>query len=420
MKNIFYCFLAWLFVGCIANQKAAQGDDLRLAPVGDMPILAWYSIPPEETSPARFRELKETGMNQSYTPYPDADAVQKALDAAQEAGVKIAISCPELYTETEATVKRFMKHPALAGYHLVDEPNTAAFADLGAWTRKIQELDDAHYCYINLLPNYASLDGLKASSYREYVRRYIEEVPTQILSFDHYPVVETEDGYALRPSYYENLEIFSDEAKKAGRPFWAFSLTVAHEPYPIPDIAQMRLQQFSNLAYGAQGLQYFTYWTPGKNDAWNFHHGPIGLDGKRTDVYDELKALNQEIKALTPVFLGAEVRTVRHTGHHIPLHTTRLSVLSAKVTRLEILDTIDNAREGREWPSAGAIVSELQNGRHRYLVIVNRDFQQRLALGLAFESGVKKVLKDGRLVPASRFSEEQLVAPGDMLVYQLE
>src|SRR5437868_3488260 len=81
-----------------------------------------------------------------------------------------------------------------------------------------------------------------------------------------------------------------------------FALTVAHGPYPIPTIEQLRVQVFSDLAYGAQGIQYFTYWTS-KSDTWNFHEAPIDVSGKRTAVYDRVKQMNAEIRALSPVFL---------------------------------------------------------------------------------------------------------------------
>lgn len=158
--------------------------------------------------------MKETGITHSFTSYPDADAMQRALDTAQAAGVKLIVSCPELEKEPEATVKRFMNHPATAGYFLRDEPNTESFAELGQWAKRIRATDDAHFCYLNLLPTYASLEMLKADSYRDYVHRFDQEVPLQLLSFDHYPVV----GRTLRPDYYENLEIFSDEARLAGKP----------------------------------------------------------------------------------------------------------------------------------------------------------------------------------------------------------
>ncbi len=377
-----------------------------------LPILAWYSIPDSATSVQRYQELKATGINHSFTFHKSADAVARALDAAAKTGVKLIISCPELERRPEETVRRFKEHPALAGYFLRDEPVVADFEGLAKWARRIQAVDTAHFCYLNLLPTYANLQDIKAASYREYVRQYIETVPTQILSYDHYPVVEQDGRYTLRADFYENLEIFADEAQKAGKPFWAFSLAVAHTPYPIPDLAQMRLQLFSNLAYGAQGLQYFTYWTPGKNPNWNFHHGPIGLDGRRTDVYDKVKALNDEIHAYTSVFLGAKVLQVRHLGESIPKHTTRLTTLPGKVLRLEM--------KGADGGQAGAVLSELQNKGHRYLLILNRDFQQPMQLELALAPGAERMHKDGRSEPASAYSETLMVDPGDVLIYRLE
>ena len=91
-------------------------------------------------------------------------------------------------------------------------------------------------------------------------------MPLQLLSFDHYPVV----GDTCRPEWYENLEIFSDEARKAGKPFWAFSLATSHGPNPVPTPAMLRLQVYSDLAYVAQGIQYFTYWTPQGDSLWYY------------------------------------------------------------------------------------------------------------------------------------------------------
>ena len=85
-----------------------------------------------------------------------------------------------------------------------------------------------------------------------------------MVSFDHYPVISDGKGPAsLRGEWYENLEIVSAAARKAGKPMWAFALSVPHSSYPAPTPAHLRLQVFSNLAYGAQVIQYFTYWTPG-------------------------------------------------------------------------------------------------------------------------------------------------------------
>src|SRR4029434_816957 len=257
------------------------------------PILAWSGPPVAETNADRYRELAEAGFTHNFSGFSNVDGMQKALDVAQAAGIKQFISIPELLRDPEKVAERFKDHPALAGYYLRDEPSVADFPALAKWTRRIQAVDSIHPSYINLFPNYANGQQLGTATYQEHLDRFIKEVPVPVISFDHYPVV----GSSLRDEWYENLERVSATAKAAKKPFWAFALAVAHGPYPIAELEHLRLQVFSDLAYGAQGIQYFTYWTP-KSAEWNFHQAPIEVDGKRTPVYDRVKQVNSEIRAL--------------------------------------------------------------------------------------------------------------------------
>jgi hypothetical protein len=365
-----------------------------------IPILAWCGIPAEFTTLERYQELKESGITVNFSSFPDAGAMSRALDIAQQAGIRMIVSCPELKTSPEETVRRFMNHPAVAGYMLRDEPSRADFPDLAKWAKRIMAVDNNHFCYLNLFPNYANEQQLGTKTYKEHVDLFIDEVPIQLLSFDHYPVT----GDSLRPQWYENLEIFSDAARKAGKPFWAFSLSVAHGPYPIATIAQMRLQVFSDLAYGAQGIQYFTYWTP-VDTVWKYRNGPITADGRRTEVFDRIKVVNKEIKDLSGVFMGARVISVGHTGNPIPAGTKRLAALPTPVRNFQT--------EG-----AGAVVSVMENGGKSYLVVVNRDFNNTMKLTIACDPMVKRILKDGSAVPANAYTPTIVVDPGDVAIYQ--
>ena len=85
-----------------------------------MTVLAWYGIPSDCTSVERFEELKNAGFTHQFTGYPDAEAMARALDTAERVGIRLIVSCPELKAEPEATVRRFMNHPATAGYFLRD------------------------------------------------------------------------------------------------------------------------------------------------------------------------------------------------------------------------------------------------------------------------------------------------------------
>lgn len=392
-KTLSFLFLFFTCIHCAESQE-------KINPFRQIPILAWNGIPPEETSVARYEELIESGITYNLTSFPDLKTMAAALKVAQKIGVKMIISCPELGTDTKKTVRRFMRNPAVAGYYLKDEPNSRDFSGLAEWVKKIRAIDDNHFCYINLFPNYANEEQLGAKTYEDYVNLFIQEVPIKHLSFDYYPVI----GDSLQKRWYENLGIFSEKARKERKPFWAFALAVSHQSYPIPTVAELRLQVYSDLAYGAQGIQYFTYWTP-KSSVWDFHHGPIALDSKRTEVYDRIKLMNKEIKDLSWVFLGAKVISVVHTGDMIPQGTKRLTKLPPPIKVLETKGT-------------GAVVSVLEKAADNFLVIVNRDFNNTMQLTIGCDATVKKVLKDGSMVPASAYIGTLEIDPGDVAIYK--
>jgi hypothetical protein len=397
-----YCSILlflFLFSG-IANSQ----DKLKTE--GQIPILAWYSIPASETSVARYREMKDAGITHSLSFFSNIDEMQKALDVADKVGVKMLVACPELKTDPEKTVRRFMNHPAVAGYHLIDEPNMSLYPELEEWAKKIQAVDDKHFCYVNLFPNFADSTQLGTKNYVEYVQEYIRQIPVQFISFDYYPVLKDR----LSKTWYQNLEQISGEAKKADKPFWAFALTTNYdEDHLTPQsLAAIRLQVYSNLAYGAQGIQYFTYWsaTSVNSPSGEDQRGaPISATGKRSVVYDRVKQMSQEIQNLSGVFLGSKVVSVRHTGlGKIPLGTLRLTSLPKAV---KVLDT----------NGAPAIVSVLEKGENSFLMVVNKDFLNSINLTVFGDESLKKVLKDGTVVPASAYESTLELDPGDAAIY---
>jgi hypothetical protein len=402
MRPIFRLVPLWIaFVCTHAFAQAAPSNDDRL------PVLAWGGPPAAQTTVERYRELADCGFTHNYSGFPNADAMVKALDVAQAANIKLFINCPELTTDPEGTARRFKNHPAIGGYYLRDEPSAALFSELAKWAKRIQSEDPHHPCYINLFPTYATPEQLGTATYREHVERFLKEVPVPILSFDHYPVVAQGVSVSLRGDWYENLEIISAAARKAGTPFWAFALAVAHNPYPIAETPHLRLQVYSNLAYGAQGIQYFTYWTT-PSDTWNFHEGPIRIDGKRSPVYDRVREVNREVHALGGLFLGAEVVSVGHTGALIPAGTRAYQpegpVKSLTTTGM------------------GAVVSSLKKGSRRTLLVVNRDVNAPMPLEVRFDppADVRAVKKDGTAGEPIRSDYRADLGPGDAAIFVWE
>jgi hypothetical protein len=228
------------------------------------------------------------------------------------------------------------------------------------------------------------------------VNTFATEVPSQLLSFDFYPIL-TE---GIHESWYAGLDVFSTEAKKLGKPFWAFGLASSYnELHPIPTLPALRLQLYSNLAYGAQGLEYWAYWM-----SQGLRCAPIGLDGKRTVVYDRIKAVNSEIRNLSGVFVGAKVVSVRHTGVVIPKGTSQLTTLPSAI---KVFET-----EG-----IGAVVSILENGPNTFFVVINRDLKQCMPITILGDESLKRVLKDGSVVRANTYANTTEIEPGDVAIY---
>jgi hypothetical protein len=382
--------VAILLAAALATAQERLPDGPRL------PVLAWGGPPEAQTTPERYRELAEAGFTHNYSGFGSPEGMAKALDVAHAAGVKQMVSLPQLASDPEGTARRFKNHPAVGGYYLRDEPSAKDFPGLATWAKRIQAVDTKHPCYVNLFPNYATAEQLGTATYKEHVDRFVAEVPVPLISFDHYPVI----GDVLRPEWYENLEIVSARAREAGKPFWAFALAVAHGPYPVATLPHLRVQVYSNLAYGAQAIQYFTYWTF-SSDTWNFHEAPLTTDGKRTPVYERVKEVNGELRGLSGVFVGSKVVSVGHTGKDLPRGTRRYEP-AAPVRGLETEGT-------------GAVVSLLANGGRRFLVVVNRDIHKAMPLRISIDPArdPRQVRKDGTLHPMAGAQE---LAPGDAFI----
>jgi hypothetical protein len=199
------------------------------------------------------------------------------------------------------------------------------------------------------------------------------------------------------------LETISSKAKAKGIPFWAFALSSSHFDYPIPTLTHLRFQMFSNLAYGAQGLQYFTYFQPTFISA---QVAPIDGNGNKTTAWYVIQQMNAEIKGLSPVFLGATVQSVGHTGS-LPTGTTAYTN-SAPINSLTTSG------------SSGAVVSRLVNGSNNYLVVVNRDINNTMTLTITADAtkNISAVSKNGTKTALTSGYLSRTVAPADIVILQ--
>ncbi|NNM87745.1 MAG: hypothetical protein HKL95_04420 [Phycisphaerae bacterium] len=204
---------------------------------------------------------------------------------------------------------KFPNHPACWGYMLHDEPSALLFPNLRYMVNYLRRARPGKLGYINLFPNYASAAQLGARSYEEYVSRFVREVNPDVLCMDYYPMMEphanSQDGYCA------NLAVLRTYALQRSIPFWNYFNAMPFGGHSDPTEAQMRWQINTSLAYGAKGVLYFCYWTPG-----GFRHGGalISAAGRPTRHYDQARRINAKLKNLGPTLMQLTSEAV----HRIP------------------------------------------------------------------------------------------------------
>lgn len=389
-----------LFLVCACAQNISKETEQER-----IPIFVYHAIPEKFTDVEHYQEMADAGITLSTPVLDSIDFIIKALDYSAATGTKALVSCNDFENRTEEFVAKVKDHPGLGGYFLADEPGTGSFEWLAEWVESIRkiDLDTTHLLYVNLLPIYA-FSG--EEEYREHLETYCDKMPLPYISFDYYPVLwdKENERVVVSPFWYQNLQMVADMAKKTGRRFSGFALATAHSLFPVPTMAHLRFQTYTNLAYGAQSLQYFTYYTPKCYDENDFHLGPITRKGKRSQVYEILREMNRELQQRAFVFMGSKMESVYHLGDSLPVGTTALRELPAHFLQLDT--------HGKN-----ALVSTLSKGNEKFVVLVNGSPVDPLSVDIETDSVVKRVRRDGSLVRADLYDVEYSIEPGSCEIF---
>ena len=375
----------------------------RVRMTGDFPILAWYSLQ-EDVSRSRFLELAEAGFNLSFSYATDSivPQMQRAIESAQGTGIRLVIPFRGQWVDVGPIVNQFKDSDELWGWYIIDEPSIGQLSDTKAFINKIRAYDPNHPYYVNLLPIYAPQSLLGDKTYDGYLKECIETLSLPFLSFDHYPF--TNQG--LRKDFFKNLRVVSSIANSYSIPFWAFACSVKYSgSVPTPELRHMKLEVFSALAFGAQGIEYFTYTTPRKEHGGDhFSNAPIGKDKKQSMTYSYVKKVNARVRSMEPYFSDAEPVFVGSVGNGL----------------LEGVDVYKDYWLPPEIESISSsqtsLVSWLVNNRSSIIVVVNTDLYRSSTIRIGFKKDVKKLSDDGQLVSAS---ELELLPPCEMAIYVL-
>lgn len=360
----------------------------------EFPILAWHALDSDHNNYEDYCLLSDAGFNLSLSFFSSIKEVLAGLKACEGTGVKLVTSCWEQKFQTRDFILRVKDSPNLAFYFTDDEPTKADFSEL---KKKISErnfYDGKHLCYVNLMPNYATTDQLNAASYEDYIESYIKLIRPSMISFDFYPFRYS----GFRDGYYDNLIFISSICKKNRIPFWGFIMSSTNDEYPVINEAYLRFQAAINLAFGAKGLQYFTYSLPAKS----FKTAILNEDFSKTDIYDIIKGINLDILKYSNVWLNSNVIYVWFVGENPPAPLD-------KNYKLRCLKQI-------KADGPGFVTSYIKSRGKEYLIAINSDVNNSQVLII----DSKKIVTLCKRNCERRFKKESLlVAPGDFVLIRL-
>ncbi len=349
-----------------------------------------------------FKNFKEAGFNISLALLADTNLISQTLNKAKQLGIKVIIHAPQVKRPNDIPqyVSIYKDNPNVAGYYVTDEPTASSFKKWKDITDLILRYDSVHIPYINLLPN-VEPSRLQAKNYESYLLDFINLLKPKMFSFDNYPIIKKDGEIVIKEKYFENLEIVAKVSKKTQVPFWAYCLSSPHFSYPYPTKAHLLFQTFSSLAYGAQGMSYYTYSLPYKSKI-KFDATPVDSLGNKTKIWYLLKDVNTQIQNLSKVFLNAKLIGVWHTGKEIPIGTNRLKKLPKPFGKIIT-------------GNKGVLVSHLNNNDINYLVIVNHDIENPQQISLKRDNYVKRVFPDGK---TKVFSQKNFsIEPGGYVIF---
>ena len=192
----------------------------------------------------------------------------------------------------DALIDQFKKSPAAYSYFVIDEPAADRFDHLAQIVSYLGRRDPAHLAYINLFPPDEIVADLGTANYAAYVAEFIRIVHPAILSYDSYNLFIGND----RSLFLGNLQTIARAAGQAGIPFMTIVQGAQFGPkWRLPSADELRFLTNAPLAFGAQGISYFNFWTPLGPSAGGIAPNP---DGTPTAVYAAVRSLAPHFKAV--------------------------------------------------------------------------------------------------------------------------
>ncbi len=321
------------------------------------------------------------------------------------------------WLKPETAGLEYFDHPSFCGHYLTDEPGTNAYPH---WGKAAEDYRNAtgKIPFINLLPMYANAAQLKFGAsaaaieyydsdpnlYRKYCEKYCDQVPTDYICTDIYPLNWQNGMRYTYPEYLESINIIASVARERKKEFWCCIQTFGWIPSKrTPNAAEFRWQCWSLLSFGCRGILCWVY--PASNPDF-----PSLVDWKdeKTPAWYDAQTVFREIRKISDVYCS-----YRNLG--VFTHNA-----SKETPYLQTSNEYQNFKTIREIQSADPLLigcfESVETPKKTAFSLVNMTELH------AAQTAVAKLRIDGRKITAWRRGVPEIVAPDEngLYVFPLE
>lgn len=277
-------------------------------PLPAFPLIGLWGPPATEDDFAMYRDA-----HFNIVPVTWGSGFDEAARLARRLRMPVMASNPTLAGGTpEAWAATFAQHDHIVGLHLADRLRIEELPRTVELIKEYRKLDAKRFILITLPPRD------QQSRWGEMIAQ-LTQAGIPLLCYSRPAFFE--DGATDENGYLQDLELTRRIAAQVKLPFWGIVYATKHERYRRAAESDLRFQAYANLAAGARGLCYFTYWGPGPKDvdaggvfaSWGM---PMVDPATREPQYGYEKAaeLNREILTLAPILLGLTSAGVYYAG----------------------------------------------------------------------------------------------------------
>ncbi|MDZ7370924.1 MAG: hypothetical protein ONB12_07140 [candidate division KSB1 bacterium] len=262
----------------------------------DFPVAVWYGEPTDQ-SRQDLQVLKDGGFNLCLLTEKDSGRNLLLLREAEQIGINCILSEAALdrfisgsdlsFRRIDSLTQLYSRFRAFRGFLLFNQPtlnDLPSFAELADFFNgKYPRLE----C-MTIARGLRFRDEAERRSYDNYLADLLRKLKIEHLVADNPGILAGQ----LREEYFANLAALRRAAQQYERPFWAFVLLEPIGRPPMTPIAYIRMQVYSGLAFGAQGVIYYAFRSsPSSSRTATL----VDSDGRLSNSFSYCVVVNQEI-----------------------------------------------------------------------------------------------------------------------------